>query len=332
MELPIDELTRNWIEARSSWIVSQFTSDSLRSKKVVVPTTEFLPASYDASKSDVERVLSVVCELMEIDSKELELCLYRDATASTAGLYERIGDGHHRIWVETSVLRHPLRLVSTLAHELAHVHLIGGGRLKPEQFPDHEPLTDLLVVFFGLGVVCANEVLHEEHWKDGPYVGWYLSRKGYLTMQDYGYALALHAQFRKERQPAWRSHLRLDVRKYFDQSMRYLDEWMPDLELVNDVLTIPALLLDRTSEGIDECSSTIEEGSCVFCGSVVKVDDQEVCEECQLSIEENTRELEAERLEEERKFLIYERRYKIGCALVPVLFVVAFLLKCLGLL
>jgi hypothetical protein len=49
----------------------------------------------------------------------------------------------------------PVALVSTLAHELGHVLLLADGRISAQQ-QDHEPLTDLLTIFFGLGIFSAN--------------------------------------------------------------------------------------------------------------------------------------------------------------------------------
>lgn len=52
-------------------------------------------------------------------------------------------------------LRHPVALTATLAHELAHARLLTERRVDAAR-KDHEQLTNLATVFFGLGVFTAN--------------------------------------------------------------------------------------------------------------------------------------------------------------------------------
>jgi hypothetical protein len=88
---------------------------------------------------------------------------------------------------------------------------------------DHEPLTDLLTVFLGLGVITANGNVREINWTLGNYSGWRISKRGYLDMRIYGYALARFAQDRREDIRRLSRELRLDVRTSFKQAIRFLD-------------------------------------------------------------------------------------------------------------
>src|SRR5262249_54398499 len=117
----------------------------------------------------------------------------------------------------------PLAMVATMAHELGHVLLLGQGRVSAD-VEDHEPLTDLLTVFLGLGIFTANSVLREHYWDAGAVSGWSMGRSGYLTMAMYGYALSLFAWMRGEVQPSWAKELRLDVRSAFKEGLRFLEE------------------------------------------------------------------------------------------------------------
>jgi hypothetical protein len=136
-------------------------------------------------------------------------------------VYEPIA-GKSRIWIETGNLADPLALVATMAHELAHVHLLGRGRISAEA-EDHEPLTDLLTVYFGMGVISANSVIREKNWRMGNISGWSIGRFGYLGMSEYGYALARYARARQEDGAAWSGELRLDVRSAFKDAVRFLE-------------------------------------------------------------------------------------------------------------
>jgi hypothetical protein len=70
------------------------------------------------------------------------------------GAYQEL-DGRIDIWLETTSLREPASVVATLAHELGHVHLLADGHCDATT-EDHEPLTDLLVVYFGMGLFVAS--------------------------------------------------------------------------------------------------------------------------------------------------------------------------------
>ena len=108
-------------------------------------------------------------------------------------------------------------LIATLAHELGHVRLLGERRI-PDDRPDDEPLTDLLTVVFGLGVVTANAAF--DFTADDR--GWQSQRLGYMTEQMYGYALARYSLHRGEPDPPWARHLDTNPRAYMRQALRYL--------------------------------------------------------------------------------------------------------------
>ncbi|PQO33066.1 hypothetical protein [Blastopirellula marina] len=119
--------------------------------------------------------------------------------------------GYYRIQLNVDGLNDPLSVVATLAHEIGHVRLLGEDRVSREEH-DHEPLTDLLTVYLGLGICTSNSVIQEGSWSNGAYGGWSMSRSGYLSMNQYGYALGLYALARGEPKPTWLKYLRPDVR------------------------------------------------------------------------------------------------------------------------
>lgn len=227
-QCPIDHPTRQWIDGRWQWLEQQFGLPRLRSVAVVLPQPQFFPERYRGTEEDARKMLDRVCRYMEIDPDTVELAFYEDNTPAyeghwregTAGLYQA-GGGKFRIWIEVSNLDDPLAMVATMAHELGHVHLLGHGRISGDA-TDHEPLTDLLTVFLGLGVFTANSVVREQYWHSGNYYGWKMGRRGYLGMPQYGYSFARFARARGEDGGKWLSELRLDVRTAFKQSMGFL--------------------------------------------------------------------------------------------------------------
>jgi hypothetical protein len=144
-----------------------------------------------------------------------------------AGLYmdDRVitGDAATKpvIAVRGTQLKDPLTLVATIAHELGHVILLR-GELLDRNTPDHEPLTDLLTVFLGLGIFTANSAARFVQYQDDRRQGWSMNRLGYLPEEVYGYALAKFAAARGERKPDWARHLSTNVRAYFQRSQTWL--------------------------------------------------------------------------------------------------------------
>jgi hypothetical protein len=232
-ECPVDPATREWIDRRWQWLEDQFGAERVRDSPVVLPRPEFFPDPYHATEDDARRVLDRVCGYMGIEPATVRMSLYdeSDPTAEnpifagqrregSAGLYHAAGGGYC-VSIEAGNLHDPLALVATMAHELGHVHLLGAGRVSPAA-EDHEPLTDLLTVFFGLGVFTANAVIREQYWHEGNSSGWKIGRRGYLGMPVYGYAFARFAISRGEDGSAWSRELRPDVRSSFEQALRFL--------------------------------------------------------------------------------------------------------------
>src|SRR5262249_56891631 len=112
-----------------------------------------------------------------------------------AGTYEE-GKRKFIIRFEKPGRDEPMGLVGTMAHELAHVRLLGESRIMSEEY-DNELLTDLTVVFFGLGIFLANT---PRNWdsQNKKWPGTDLIKPEYMTPPMFAYALAHLAWFRGE--------------------------------------------------------------------------------------------------------------------------------------
>lgn len=228
---PVDPHAKRWIEQRLSWLAQQFGRDVFSRRALILPLQEFFPDRYDQSAESVRVLVDRVCAYMDVDPDRVELEFYTDrggvwlvnergqALPRAAGLYDERSQ-KTVIHLETSQFANPMELVGTVAHELAHLRLLGERRLSPKVF-DNELLTDLTVVFHGLGVFLANvPQAWESDFKSWP--GTSARRSEYMTQPMFGYALAHAAWFRDERQPFWAKHLRMDARASFKQGLRYL--------------------------------------------------------------------------------------------------------------
>jgi hypothetical protein len=226
---PVRPVEREWVDNSLDWLLAEFGDERLRGT-VVLPTDEFFPGTYRGSRDDVERVLRRLCVQMGIRRDRVELEHFENDDASELSAYVPLysqssgAAGHHRLREGRSVIgirddqaAAPMALVATIAHELGHVLLIGDSRLSADR-EDHEPLTDLLTVFFGLGIFGANAAF--EFSRDDGYSR--TSRLGYLTEPMFGYALARYAWLRGERDPAWAGHLDTNPRAFLKRGLRFL--------------------------------------------------------------------------------------------------------------
>ncbi len=228
---PCDPAAKVWVEERLAWLSNEFVSSAFTDLPIVLPTAEFFPDSYDGSRDDARSLLDRVCGYMgvvpelveprfERDSNRLWLVdQHGDAIGGAAGTYGE-GERKHEITIGESGLPHPMGLVGTMAHELAHVLLMGEGRVDPEAF-DNELLTDLTVVHLGLGIFLANT---PRNWP-ADYSRWPgtdLLKPAYMTPPMFGWALAHLAWFRGQDRPPWTKHLTWDARTNLKQGLRYI--------------------------------------------------------------------------------------------------------------
>jgi tetratricopeptide (TPR) repeat protein len=230
---PLNTEQRRWIKERFEWLHAEFGAERLTAP-TVTPTEEYFPDPYAGTVEDASVLFDRVCKYMGVDRARIDLRFYESASADVVaaafnpvlpreyalGAYQE-HDGRIDIWLETTSLREPGSVVATLAHELGHVHLLADGRCH-ETAEDHEPLTDLLVVYFGLGIFVANNTLHEVNWNAGQFSGWQMSKRGYMSLAEHAYALALYAHARNEHAPRWAKYLRKDVRALFEIDLRHL--------------------------------------------------------------------------------------------------------------
>lgn len=214
---PVNEDDRAWVDYRFAWLVDEFGIDSLRRSTTILPTAQFFPERYHATEKEVHNLLITVAQQMEVDPDCLWLSFFEDRPGSICNeqwrspsslCHEIEEGGYYRIELNISGLNDPLWVVSTLAHEISFVRLIGQERTSPYE-ADLDSLKELLTIFQGLGTCTSSSVLPQARWVNG---GWSMPRIAHLSMDMYGYALGLYALARGEKRPSWLKYLRPDVR------------------------------------------------------------------------------------------------------------------------
>lgn len=227
---PIPKASQKWIETAFPFLVSLYGEEKIKHKKVLIPHYTDFPIRYDGGSKSAWDTLEIIAIQMEVDPDSIMLDIYADGTTSVStgsptgdkfflGSYEDAGDtdpnppyrgrqkdGKLHIMLEEQKLSFPERLVAYIAHEIARMRLME----SPHPGDDHQ-LADLTTMMLGLGVFNSN-------------ASFYTIRKGYVLQREWGYALALFAQLRREKDPAWAKHLTPNIRSDFSKSQAYLKE------------------------------------------------------------------------------------------------------------
>lgn len=230
---PCDIAAKVWVEYRLRWLSREFNDSAFSGGRIILPTREFFPDRYDGSEEAVYGLMVRVCGYMGVDPDEVDLRIVDhgnrlhlvnergEALGGAAGTFQR-GHSRFKVTVDRDELSRQDDLIGTMAHELAHVRLLGEGRLDGSEF-DNELVTDLTTVHLGLGLFLANS---PRDWMSG-YTQWpdsALRKPEYMNRPMFGWALALLAHFRNETKPAWLEHLSRHARAEVERGLRYLDE------------------------------------------------------------------------------------------------------------
>lgn len=224
-----------WVERRMVWLREHFGASPIR-RPPLDPTSQLLPKQWDGSHQAGVDLFRRLCDFMRVDSTRLHVQFYsksesHDADSAYAGEMHSSGPAglyHHPegsqnlvVALEESALLRPASLAATICHELGHVHLLADQHITPDE-KDCEPLTDLLTVFFGAGILTANSAFQFSQWQDHKMQGWSVSRQGYLSEPLFGFSLACFSWYRGDRDAIWRKYLRQNIAYYFEDSMHYL--------------------------------------------------------------------------------------------------------------
>jgi hypothetical protein len=231
---PVDVRAKSWIEERLLWLNREFEASVFSDDKpIVLPLQEYFPDPYDGSEESVWNMFQRICGYMDVAPSLIDLQFCSDAgnlwlvndlgqyLPHSAGTYSE-GEEKFVVRVDRNGLDRPMELVGTLAHELAHVRLLGESRISRDAY-DNELLTDLTVIFFGLGIFLANV---PRNWESG-YGKWPesdLKKPEYMTPPMFGYALAHLAWFRNEKKPDWARHLHPNARANLKQGIHFLEK------------------------------------------------------------------------------------------------------------
>jgi hypothetical protein len=228
---PVSAEAERWIQDSLQWLAAEFGGDALNGE-VLLPESLFPPGSFSGTEADLRPLLQRLCARVGVDIDAIQVDLSDDPDIADLGSQVPIvsqfrGAAGHFQWdegvpivaIRRRQLRNPVALTATVAHELAHVRLLTERRVDRAR-KDHEQLTDLATVFFGLGVFTANAAFDFAQGQSG----WQASRLGYLGEELFGYSLAYYAHLRGEKDPSWARAVDANPRAYLRKGLRYLSQ------------------------------------------------------------------------------------------------------------
>lgn len=139
----------------------------------------------------------------------------------------------------------PLRTVMELAFQLSCHHWHGAPAAT--ELDRSARTSDLMPICCGFGVLGSEACLYDDQWSQAGWSGWSISRSGYYSTVEIGYALALFARCRNEANPAWLSTLRLDSRETAQLAWQFFErQEKAGPCLLFDAETIPSTQADMS--------------------------------------------------------------------------------------
>ncbi|NUS12724.1 MAG: hypothetical protein HOY69_15215 [Streptomyces sp.] len=234
---PVPEKQRAWTEKWLRWCADQF-GPAVPRREVALPG--FVPAGFSGTQEEAEELVRRVGAVMGADVSGIGVVLLefprspQDSRHQVGGYRKVLGRA--LIELDRRVADRPDSFAGLVAHELAHARLTGEGRVAALRLShgEKERLTDLATVHLGMGVLTANAA--DDYEKTAGYsaapIGGLtdhmltgrrldLHQMGYLSPEEFGYALACWSAMRGEPAPPWSRHLRATARDTLTRGLSY---------------------------------------------------------------------------------------------------------------
>lgn len=134
-----------------------------------------------------------------------------------------------------SLLERPEELIGVFAHEVSHGLFATLDHPPPGGWDMEGFVVDLMTVYFGFGLFGANKAFQVDHgsgWRSWINGTTYLSSSGYLSQEQWAFALAVFLKLRGEAPDVARDRLGPVLKKMLERALRYLDN---NPQLLNEV-------------------------------------------------------------------------------------------------
>jgi hypothetical protein len=227
-----------WMKTQFDWLIEQFGEmTDFNNRGIVLPTAETFKTGgkqghelaihlfdqvklYAGMSQFAINLVPLEQSYPDYEGDNIIKPVYDDGSA--AGIYILDEDGVAQIQYDVNLLQEPMRLIATLAHELAHdLHTFSPQPL-PEDELEEEFLTDLTSIFLGYGVFMSNTAFEYNQFQDGNLSGWSYNRLHYLPQNELVYGTALFIQKQNIDPSSVLKHLKPGLAKTLQKSLASL--------------------------------------------------------------------------------------------------------------
>jgi len=236
---PVTVNDKRWLERKLILLAQLLKPDYFNSLATIAPASKYFERDFSGAEEDANFILDNLIQIMEIKGWDGNLKFHSNqpiqlsygiASVPAEGLsniwnnppgsYVESESGVREIWIEAGMLESKEGLIAAIARQLGHHKLIveeGIYNINNK----NELLADLMCIVFGLGIFLGNSYFMCSQWDAAGYSGWKMRRTGCLPEQTIAYAMAWLAHYRDE-DISWTHYLNKTMRKYFDQSYKYI--------------------------------------------------------------------------------------------------------------
>ena len=207
-DVPLNEERRRSIDDAFLYLQELFGKDILRKKTMRTIDDKIFPIELKDAE-DIFRLAQSIAQIMDINPKKIVLDYFSENEYhEAAGLYKgKDEEGNYHVDLLDNIYGDVEKVVAVLAHEFAHIKLLGEERMQENS----EELTDMVTLIYGFGIFNSNVVfkLTGDHIERS----WTSSSTGYLSQADWGYLFALHQYVSGNTAPDWLNYLNKTIAK-----------------------------------------------------------------------------------------------------------------------
>ncbi|NLR96942.1 hypothetical protein HGP17_08840 [Rhizobium sp. P38BS-XIX] len=230
----------DWQLSAWGWLLENLGGlDALKRFTSRYPRHADFPNSGQSGHEHVIFVFSHLCQLLKLDAESFEvreqeeaiephlggLALVQNVPQDPGGTY-RAANNRHIITYTPGIVRDLEQLIAVLIHEICHSILFSVPTRPPDWAENEEFMTDLATVFLGFGVFGGNQSFQFSQYRDdaSSTQGWSTRRLGYLTQNEWGFALAVRALLTNEDVSPIGQYATSGLRANFTKNRRYLEK------------------------------------------------------------------------------------------------------------
>lgn len=238
----IEEHIADWVEDRLAILLEHFAGERpIHATKLILPGAEDFILDAKTATARAEQVYRYTAAHAGFADWPVKLVSMGDegpkdlggvivpSANTAAGAFSVDAKGDVEIRFSRDLMDQPPDLVSTFAHELAHLLLHSRQVEEGVSGEDAELMTDLAAVYLGFGVYLANSAFELQQFDDGLMGGWSSRRQGYLTENTLVYATAVFCAIQDDGFEDARCALKPRLQGVFDRACRQIsrrgDQW-----------------------------------------------------------------------------------------------------------